>query len=252
MIDDERQDLAADYALEALEGHAAHTFEAELAADPELHALARELRDAAAKLAHTALQQLPPPELREKILARVRAEAMIATQAEAAKTAATPVARTSRNILPWALAAGFAVTASAMWMERNSWRDDAKSLQTEVLLLRNKDALANVRISTLTAQVETFAKSTAVIVWDPQKQQGVLKLSNLPPAGQGKDYQLWVVDPKYPHPVNGGVVPIGADGFARVSFKPDEPVGKADKFAISVEPTGGVPQATGPIILLGN
>jgi len=80
---------------------------------------------------------------------------------------------------------------------------------------------------------------------------GVLKLTNVPQAGAGKDYQLWVIDPKYPAPVSGGLVPVNAEGIARVSFAPDRPISRADKFAISLEPAGGVPKATGPIVLLG-
>ena len=52
-------------------------------------------------------------------------------------------------------------------------------------------------------------------------------------------------------PALAGLVPVNAEGIARVSFAPDHPISKADKFAISVEPAGGVPKATGPIVLLG-
>jgi anti-sigma-K factor RskA len=80
----------------------------------------------------------------------------------------------------------------------------------------------------------------------------VIKLANVPRAAAGKDYQLWIIDPKYPNPVSGGVVPVGADGLARVSFAPERSVKSADKFAISIEQEGGVPVGSGPIVLLGN
>jgi anti-sigma-K factor RskA len=155
------------------------------------------------------------------------------------------------NILPWALAAGFAVTTTALWMERNAWKQESADLKAQIHDLAERDTLAKVKIATLTAQVDAYAKASAVIVWDPQKQRGIVKLANVPRPESGKDYQLWVIDPKNPQPVSGGVVPVDAEGIARVSFEPTQPISKADKFAISVEPAGGVRQASGPIILLG-
>lgn len=243
MIDEQHQDLAAEYVLDALDPAAARAFEAELAADPELRAFTTELREAAAALAHSAPHKLPPPELRELVLSGIRHDG---------KGASAPVQTGGYGVLPWILAAGFAITTAALWFERNTLSRETESLIAEASELRNRDALAKVRIVPLTAQVDAYAKSSVIIVWDPQQQRGIVKLANFPPAENGKDYQLWVIDPKYPNPVNGGVLPVGEDGTARVSFVPDQPVRKVEKFAISVEPAGGVQRATGPIVLLGN
>jgi anti-sigma-K factor RskA len=246
MIDEQQQDLASEYALGNLDSKAARAFEAELAANPELRVLTDELREAAAALAHLAPKKLPPPELRERVLSSNRAEAAASQPAFS-----SPVQSGGFGILPWALAASLAVSTAAFWYENNELKKEAASLLAETLDLRNRDALARVRIATLAAQVEAYSKTTAVIIWDPQKQRGIVKLSNLPRPEAGKDYQLWVIDAKYPNPVNGGILPVGEDGIARVAFTPDQPVKKADKFAISVEPAGGVPKATGPIVLVG-
>ena len=48
-------------------------------------------------------------------------------------------------------------------------------------------------------------KALAVAVWDPKKQEGVLSVENLPALAVNEDYQLWIVDPQYPNPVDGGV-----------------------------------------------
>lgn len=243
MIDEERQDQAAEFVLNEPDASAA--FKAQLLRDPELRALTDELREAAAALAHAAPRQFPSPELRERVMSVIRAES-------GAVSAAAPARSGGHYILPWALAAGFAVTTAAFWFERTQWRNETLALRQETLDLRNNDALSKVRIATLSAQVEAFAKGSAVVVWDPDKQRGVIRLANLPRPEAGKDYQLWVIDPKYPHPVNGGIVPVDQNGYARVAFTTDQPIRKADKFAISVEPAGGVPKATGPIVLLGN
>ncbi|HSI13506.1 MAG TPA: anti-sigma factor [Chthoniobacter sp.] len=256
MIDENRQDLAAEYALDALDPESARAFEAMLASDPELKALAESLRETAAALAHNAPRQLPPPQLRERVLSRIRAEAQAMTSSPAgpSSASATPLAEQSSgggSVIPWAIAACFVISTTALWMERSALQKDRDALLTEVGDLRNRDNLAKVKIAALAAQVDAYAKATAVIVWDPEKQRGIIKLTNVPKPEAGKDYQLWVIDPKYPKPVNGGVVPVNADGVARVAFQPDQPISKADNFAISVEQAGGVPVGKGPIVLLG-
>lgn len=281
MIDETRQDLASAYVLNALSASEARAFEAELARDPELRAFTDELLETAATLAYDAPRHLPAPEIREKILSTIRAEAAVASAAAKASSPLNQTTSSSGGIgwFPWAIAACLAISTAALWFERDSWRGESQqmtqealrlrdreekskariatlsseleTLRTEAKELRDRDALSQVRIATLSAQVATFAKGSAVILWDPVKQRGVIRLANLPRPEAGKDYQLWVIDPKYPNPVNGGIVPVDAEGSARVTFTADQPVEKADKFAISIEPTGGVPKATGPIVLLG-
>src|SRR4051812_28863222 len=120
MIDEERQDQAAAYALNALDAYATGAFEAELAGDPELRALTDELCEAAASLAHAAPRALPPPELREKILSKIRAEASAVRSDSTAAPAPAPATKApvqsgGTSLLPWALAAGFGITTAALW-----------------------------------------------------------------------------------------------------------------------------------------
>ncbi|EDY17157.1 conserved hypothetical protein [Chthoniobacter flavus Ellin428] len=254
MIDEHRQDLAAEYALGALDPEATLAFEALLANDRELKALADSLRETAAALAHDAPAQLPPPELRERILARVRAEASTPASTSQPMTQANAPTQSSGggNLLPWALAAGFAISTAAFWVERGQLQQDRDALLQDRKEWQARDTLAKVKIATLSAQVEAYAKASAVIVWDPERQRGVLKLANIPQPASGKDYQLWVIDPKYPQPVSGGIVTVDAGGLAHVFFEPKKPISKSDKFAISVEPAGGMPEPTGPIVLLSS
>ncbi|MBB5040142.1 anti-sigma factor domain-containing protein [Prosthecobacter dejongeii] len=125
------------------------------------------------------------------------------------------------------------------------------SLTKEISDLRKKDAFAQVQIASLQSTVAAYKEGVAVVVWDSEKHQGLLKLEKMPPVESGKDYQLWVVDPKNPTPVNAGVVQLDGQGFAKVEFKPVEEVSSAAKFALSVEREGGVAKNEGPIILIG-
>ena len=153
------------------------------------------------------------------------------------------------GFLPWVLVAGLAVTSAAFWSERGQLSREVASLRGEALALRTHDVFAKMQIATLAALGEADAKGSAVVVWDAEKQRGVIQLAHLPRAEAGHDYQLWVSDPRHPQPVSAGVVPVGDDGRARVSFTPARTIRSAEKFALSIERTGGAAVAAGPVVL---
>jgi anti-sigma-K factor RskA len=111
--------------------------------------------------------------------------------------------------------------------------------------------LANFKISTLASLLGNSPQALAVAVWNPARQEGVLRVEKLPALAADKDYQLWLVDPQYPIPVDGGVFRVDpSTGEARVNFKADKPIKAVAKFAVSLERKGGVPKAEGPMVLL--
>jgi hypothetical protein len=71
----------------------------------------------------------------------------------------------------------------------------------------------------------------------------------IPPAPSAKSYQLWLV------PASGN--PISCGVFNPVSGQPDHWMMKLPKgidpkaFAVTLEPSGGMPQPTGPKVLIG-
>ncbi|MBS0663409.1 MAG: anti-sigma factor [Verrucomicrobia bacterium] len=112
--------------------------------------------------------------------------------------------------------------------------------------------LANFKIATLASLLGNSPQAVAVAVWNPARQEGVLRVEHLPPLTPDHDYQLWLIDPQYPIPVDGGVFTVNpATGDARVQFKADKPVKTVAKFAVSLERKGGVAKAEGPMVLLG-
>ena len=119
--------------------------------------------------------------------------------------------------------------------------------------LQTQDDLAQLKITTLASLGGNSPQAFAVAVWNPTTQQGVLRVEKLPALASDKDYQLWVIDPAYPIPVDGGVFTVDpATGHARINFHPNQRVNNAAKFAVSLERKGGVPKAEGPIILTGD
>lgn len=119
--------------------------------------------------------------------------------------------------------------------------------------LRTQGDLANFKIATLTSLAGNSAQALAVAVWNPASQQGILTVQKLPALAPDKDYQLWIVDPQYPAPVDGGVFTVDpVTGENRMNFRSRQNVATAAKFAISLERKGGVPKAEGPILMLGS
>jgi anti-sigma-K factor RskA len=114
-----------------------------------------------------------------------------------------------------------------------------------------RDALTQMQVATLTSKLSNAPEATAAIVWDPELQRGVLNTANVPPNAADRDYQLWIVDPRYRQPVDAGVFSVEKTGSTRYVFKPKSPITSASAFAISLERKGGVPKAEGPIVLAG-
>lgn len=112
--------------------------------------------------------------------------------------------------------------------------------------------LAEYKISVLASLVKDNPQAVAVALWDPGRKQGVLKVDKLPALAANQDYQLWVIDPQYKDPVDGGVFTVDPrTGIAKVAFTAKQPVNAVNAFAVSLERKGGVPKAEGPIVLLG-
>jgi anti-sigma-K factor RskA len=128
-------------------------------------------------------------------------------------------------------------------------KDRIARLSADIVAQRD---LADFKITTLASMLQNSPQALAVAVWDPAKQEGVLKVEKLPALLPSQDYQLWVVDPQYPNPVDGGVFTVDEKtGEARVTFKANQPVKAISAFAVTLERKGGVPKAEGPFVLLG-
>lgn len=128
-------------------------------------------------------------------------------------------------------------------------KDRIASLSSE---LQRQGDLAELKITALASLLKNSPQALAVAVWNPAKQEGVLKVEKLPVLLPSQDYQLWVVDPHYPNPVDGGVFTVDPQtGAARLTFKAKQTVTAINAFAVTLERKGGVPKAEGPFVLLG-
>ena len=277
MITERQQENAALHALGLLEGAEHITFESELMSSPELQSLVASLIRASAAIALTVPQIAPPATLKASILDAVSASTT------AAPVEPRPAQVVSFPLLRWVslgVAAGLAVTAVWLGSQNFRLRQENTTLRTERELaeiayqtaqsqLKERSLIAETMINDLGRQLSaqrdlTHLKITAlaalagntpeahaIAVWDPVLETGLLTVEKLPAIADNQDYQIWVVDPAYPNPVDGGVFKPGADGKAVLTFKGNQPITSVAAFAVSLEKKGGVPKAEGPILLLG-
>jgi anti-sigma-K factor RskA len=236
MITQEQQDQAALYALGLLDLDEAAAFESELGASAELRNFVRELREAAGDLALSAPSQSPPASLKRRVMSEIVRE----TEESA------PISRRRPSFawMPWAIAASLIVFCSLLALDR-------ARLQRELAKVRTADPLMQTVFFTLTPSGSAPADAKATVAWQPGRQTGVIRITNLPAPESGRDYQLWAVDAAHKDPISAGIIHVGKNGVAQIRFKPVEMAQQVKAFAISLEREGGVPKKEGPILLAG-
>jgi anti-sigma-K factor RskA len=261
MIDERLEELASLHVLGGLSAEETRAFEAELRQSAELQQLVAELQTVTQAVAGNVTLVAPPSALREKILAQVEpAEKIVAFPSP-------PSAEKSGFAwLPWAIAACLAIFCLLQNLSLNSLRTNIKSLsqtaeslqaatnnlQTALAELRQNNQLANVRVSVLGALLADEPKAVAVSLWDDKNQTGEFIGESLTPLAKDKDYQLWIIDPQYPSPVDAGVFQVDDQGKVRLQFKTKQFIKTAAKFAVTREAKGGSPTPKGTMVLLGS
>lgn len=276
MSSERHEELAALYAFDLLEGAEKFDFEAELAGSASLRALVDELRHTSADLALAARQVEPPAALKSAMIAAAASRGPSGPSDPADDTVVTfPLVR----LVPWIAAAGFALAAVWFGVRSSSLSAENSTLRTQRELaeiayklsqsqlaertllaetmindlgskLQRSEDLSRLKITALASLLNNSAEARAIAVWDPEQQVGLLTVEKLPAIAAEQDYQIWVIDPQYPIPVDGGVFKPDPTGRATLSFKGDKPIRNVAAFAISLEKRGGVPKAEGPLVLL--
>ena len=210
-------DLAAAYALDALDDSERSEFEAHLRDCEQCSNEIEQFRDTAASLAYVAEGPPPPAALRERLIERVREEGP------------SNVVPLRRGRWPLAAVATVAVAASAAAIVLGVWASSLSSSLDE-----KKAALQIVG--------DPAAKHVAL---GPRSQVAVLPngkaalVSTMRPAPNGKTYELWVID-------RGGAKPAGLFR-AGASGKPvllERNVPRGAQIGLSLERAGGADQPT--------
>lgn len=284
----EGQETAALYALGALSQHEARAFDTHLHEGcPACYAELKRFDRVVGVLGTAARPVAPPGYLRDLLAVRIEREVSKAPAASGSvipfPEKPSPVHRTpaparsplSRALLPWAVAAALlialAYTFTTWRTQRQSLRaalDDERGQASETAgqNINLKEHLA--RESALSAELaeinsvlsspqwriiplagqEPAPESSAKVYWDVQANRWVVT-ADLPPAPEGKVYQLWFVTPSAK--ISAGLISPDKTGHAFSVVRFPSNVAQLAAAAITLEPEGGSQQPTMPIYALG-
>ena len=244
------------HALGALAGDDLRRLEAHLAEGCDLcEAELFALREAAALFPTRCPGDLFPAGLKAKVMAAIDAPSRFRTSgASPAESGGSP----SPIIWGLAIAASLMLAAAlgALWyttrLDLATLRNDNARLDSlikaqEKELAWLKDPVVQVA---MLKGLEGNPNAKAQLLWHPGTKQGILYVKGLPPLPLEKSYELWAfVDGQ---PVAAGTFDARPGDATVFNISRQESFGdKPTKFAVSIEPKGGVPKPTGAIVLVG-
>ena len=198
----------------------------------------------------------PSRTVKQALLARVRRE-VPAPPASASQATRSPgwLAAVAAVIL----AVGLGVYSQSLRNRSDSLRallvEEQASRRSAEELLRDLEsriavlAAPNATAVSLAGQGDT-AEARARAFLDPESRQLTLFVYDLPPLPPGQTYQLWLI--VNGTPVSAGTFDVAPDGSAEfeADLLPPRDPGGTLTMAVTAEPAGGVPQPTGPMVLV--
>ncbi|HEV8481719.1 MAG TPA: anti-sigma factor [Candidatus Eisenbacteria bacterium] len=265
-------ELAAGYALGALDGEDRLLFEEHLGAGcDECEAALADYSGAAVMLAASAPAAAPSPELRARVIKAALAARPVATPLSSAVKPLRP--GRPRGWIEWspawaAIAAAMAIVAAAGWVASGRLSKEVSALKGQLGEARDRIALlesqsvqqdywtkvltspqAKVAVLARTPDAQTTLEGRAI--YDPGTHAAVVILRNVfVPTGQ--DYQLWAI--RGSTPASLGLVHPDKDGIAILRVDDAGDPASLGAFAVSLEQQGGSPNPaapTGPVVMLG-
>ena len=270
------QELLAADALTALDPSDAQALTTHLESCANCQSEMMELEDAAALLAFDAQPLEPSAEVRERILAGVRAEVQAQTRVrdrvspEASEGARNVLAfeRPPKNI--WASLGSFGAIAAAilfvaliiglvlLWQKNQAGQRELARVNEEIKQLQEQRARERAMGDLLTSPDGHTAKLTgtnvapgahAMLAYD-KNGHAMLMAEGLPRAPEGMAYQLWFIKDNKKMP--GKVFTPDAAGNGMLEDQIPVLARDAAVFAITLEPQAGVQVPTGSIYLLSS
>jgi len=227
-------ELTAGYALDALDPDERRAFEAHLAGCERCLQELASFWETTEALAVAASGPEPGPELRERVLADVRAEPQIVVPFESRRRRTVPV-----------LAAAAAI-AAVVALGIGLWASDLSSQLDDMRAALDRERAAAGVLVDPEARTVALQAGDGQLVVNP-KGQAVLVLRDLDPAPAGKTYEMWIVPGGDIELANRAGLFPGRSGAEVEGL--EGTVQDGDVVAVTIEPAGGVDApTTAPIV----
>ena len=246
------EDLAL-YALGCLEGEAVSSLESHLSQCTACRQELARLQGDMALLALTTSGPAPPQRARQRLLKSIAREP-----------------RRLRTVFMrprwWTLAPMFAslvlaIFAIMLWRENARQRDRLEALNADaaqsqgtldeakhLLVLLTDPSAMHVTLVAAPSKPQPEGKA----IYMPRNGALVFIGSNLAPLPPQKTYQLWLVPMHGEKPMPAGMFTPDPHGNAMLMMPPMSPGVQAKTFAVTIEPAGGSPTPTMPMLLVGS
>ncbi|MEW5977272.1 MAG: anti-sigma factor [Acidobacteriota bacterium] len=258
-------ELCPIYALGALDGDDLKELVSHLESRcPECEEQIRFYSNLVARLPEALPDTSLPASLKQRLMEQIQADSEAPGDRDIApSTLRRQADRPSTRWFPWALAAAalLLVTVSATFYLNRQLREQEAQLnqkaeqiqQLQEELRRQRQVMAllqrpDVRITSL-AGTPKSPGAAATIVWSANATEAYFVVSHLPVAPADRTYQLWLITDR---PISAGIFDVNPDGRASLQLSNLIGTAQAQKFAVTLEPSGGVPQPTGEMHLLGS
>jgi anti-sigma-K factor RskA len=241
------------YALGSLEGDAVVSLERHLEECAACRQELARLQGDMALLALAASGPAPPQRARQRLLKT------IAREPRSLRTVF--VRRRWWTLAPVFASLVLAVFAIMLWKENARQRDRIEALRTDTA--QNQATLEEAKH--LLALLTDPSAMHVTLVAEPSKPQpegkaiymprnGALVFmgSNLAPLPPQKTYELWLMPMQGGKPMPAGTFTPDPHGNAMVMMPPMSPGVEPKMFAVTIEPAGGSPTPTMPMVLAGS
>jgi anti-sigma-K factor RskA len=223
-------ELAAPYALDALDADERERFERHLAECERCSAQLVELQETVGALAFVAEGPVPPPSLRGRILESARAESSAKVIAFPRKQWALPAVATIAAVAA-CIAVGLGIWAGSLSRSLDRERSAKAGYARAFELLGGG------------AQVKALAGGEGALLVAPGGGKAALVVCGLSQAPAGRTYEAWVIEDKTPRPAG---LFRGGGGCPPVLLEREVPAGAI--VAVTLERKGGAQRPTGSIL----
>ena len=234
-------ELIADYAFGLSTPEEIRLVEANLHACPEATAQLADYQRLQDEMRASVAQVEPSARLRERLIT-----------ATGTSTSVKPLSPRHPPLLTWLAAAAVIalVFTNLYWFSRFSELTDRQEELAEAFesaLVVSESDTEELRWVRLPPQEDI--DSTAVLVWNPDSQVGLLYAREFPVLEPGKTYQLWLN--RGEERISAGTFEVDDTGEASYLFHISEPIDNYAWARVTSEPEQGSEQPSGTVLVAG-